>query len=389
MIEAQLAYVVDALRQMDGRRPRRVDLRPEALRRLERARSRRKAGRTVWNTGGCASWYLDDEGRNTTLWPDHTFRFRRRTRRFDAEQLRAVGLRWPAEPTIELAGRPRPRHRRRQRHRRGHRPGPRPSGAPRCCASTSTEPAPSRPPPPARSAAPPIAGATRVDVADRDAMEALADEVDGRARPARRPRQQRRRGHDRPLHRHVARRLGLDPQHQPRRRRQRLRRLRPADAGSGAGPRREPVLRPRLHADRHRAGLRHDQGRPSSPSRSACGPTGAATAWASPPSAPGVINTPIIDQHPLPWRPGVDARSGAARNGCSGGATGPSRSPPPSSTPSSTTGPSSPSAGRPGPAGPAPLGPLRLQQLLARGSAVVPFRPLVLDVRFAPEDWAQ
>ena len=41
--------------------------------------------RTVWNTGGCASWYLDAEGRNTTLWPDFTWKFRRRTRRFDAE----------------------------------------------------------------------------------------------------------------------------------------------------------------------------------------------------------------------------------------------------------------------------------------------------------------
>lgn len=37
----------------------------------------------MWNVGGCASWYLDSEGRNTTLWPDYTFRFRRLTRTFD------------------------------------------------------------------------------------------------------------------------------------------------------------------------------------------------------------------------------------------------------------------------------------------------------------------
>ena len=29
--------------------------------------------RTVWTTGGCASWYLDAHGRNTTLWPRTTF----------------------------------------------------------------------------------------------------------------------------------------------------------------------------------------------------------------------------------------------------------------------------------------------------------------------------
>ena len=46
---------------------------------------------TVWSTGGCASWYLDDTGRNTTLWPGSTWPFRRRTRRFDptAYELRA------------------------------------------------------------------------------------------------------------------------------------------------------------------------------------------------------------------------------------------------------------------------------------------------------------
>ena len=30
--------------------------------------------RTVWNTGGCTSWYLDASGRNTTIWPGTTTR---------------------------------------------------------------------------------------------------------------------------------------------------------------------------------------------------------------------------------------------------------------------------------------------------------------------------
>ena len=37
----------------------------------------------MWTAGGCSSWYLDDTGRNSTLWPDFTFRFRRRSARFD------------------------------------------------------------------------------------------------------------------------------------------------------------------------------------------------------------------------------------------------------------------------------------------------------------------
>ncbi len=37
---------------------------------------------TVWDSG-CASFYLDETGRNGTLWPDWTWRFRRVATRFD------------------------------------------------------------------------------------------------------------------------------------------------------------------------------------------------------------------------------------------------------------------------------------------------------------------
>jgi hypothetical protein len=40
-------------------------------------------GKTVWNSGGCASWYIDAEGKNTTIWPDFTFRFWQENRAFD------------------------------------------------------------------------------------------------------------------------------------------------------------------------------------------------------------------------------------------------------------------------------------------------------------------
>jgi cyclohexanone monooxygenase len=44
---------------------------------------RRLAG-TVWNAGGCSSWYLHPvSGRNTTLWPGFTWQYRRLMRRFD------------------------------------------------------------------------------------------------------------------------------------------------------------------------------------------------------------------------------------------------------------------------------------------------------------------
>lgn len=42
-----------------------------------------RARLVVFGVGGCSSWYLDAHGRNTTLWPSFTFRFRERTRKFD------------------------------------------------------------------------------------------------------------------------------------------------------------------------------------------------------------------------------------------------------------------------------------------------------------------
>ena len=59
--------------------------------------ARRSQG-TVWLAGGCASWYLDRHGHNTTLWPDFTFRFRRLTRRLDRENY--VGTPAPARTGV-------------------------------------------------------------------------------------------------------------------------------------------------------------------------------------------------------------------------------------------------------------------------------------------------
>jgi cation diffusion facilitator CzcD-associated flavoprotein CzcO len=38
---------------------------------------------SVWTSGGCDSWYLNDSGRNSNLWPGTTIDYRLRTRRFD------------------------------------------------------------------------------------------------------------------------------------------------------------------------------------------------------------------------------------------------------------------------------------------------------------------
>lgn len=81
MIESQLDRVMAALRAMRERGAATVEVLPEVQGAYNRELDA-KLSRTVWNTG-CASWYLDDTGRNPTLWPDWTWRFRRRARAFD------------------------------------------------------------------------------------------------------------------------------------------------------------------------------------------------------------------------------------------------------------------------------------------------------------------
>jgi cation diffusion facilitator CzcD-associated flavoprotein CzcO len=94
MIESQLNYVVGALAAMrrEGAHSAVVDAAAQA--RYNEGVQRAMEG-TVWTAGGCASWYIDSHGRNTTLWPGFTFRFRELTKTFDREhyELRTAPVR--------------------------------------------------------------------------------------------------------------------------------------------------------------------------------------------------------------------------------------------------------------------------------------------------------
>ena len=82
IIEAQVDYVRDAIKTMNLHRYAAVEPRPDATRAWNDDLQRRMR-RTVWNTGGCSSWYLDSSGRNTILWPRATFTFRSLLSSFD------------------------------------------------------------------------------------------------------------------------------------------------------------------------------------------------------------------------------------------------------------------------------------------------------------------
>jgi cation diffusion facilitator CzcD-associated flavoprotein CzcO len=106
IIEAQLNYMIDYLRQLDtiGGRVA-FDARPSAVHAWNRHIQDRMQ-RTVWTTGGCDSWYLDTNGRNTTVWPGTTAEFRRVTKELDLseyEVLRARPRTREPEPAVAAA----------------------------------------------------------------------------------------------------------------------------------------------------------------------------------------------------------------------------------------------------------------------------------------------
>lgn len=85
MIEGQARWAARAIRLLRERTLSTIEIRPE----IEAEHHRwieRHAGRAVWATG-CTSWYLDERGRNTALWPASATAFRARTARLRTADL--------------------------------------------------------------------------------------------------------------------------------------------------------------------------------------------------------------------------------------------------------------------------------------------------------------
>jgi cation diffusion facilitator CzcD-associated flavoprotein CzcO len=81
MLESQIRYVRQAVRRLAAAGPAAIDVRPEVQRRYNDW-VQEKVTATVWDRG-CTNWYRTASGKNTNNWPDFTFAYRARTRRFD------------------------------------------------------------------------------------------------------------------------------------------------------------------------------------------------------------------------------------------------------------------------------------------------------------------
>jgi cyclohexanone monooxygenase len=85
LIEAQLEYILDAMRTMREQGAATVEVRPD-VQGAYNERVQKALANTVWNAGGCKSYYLDRNGSNSTIYPWTTIDLRRRTSRFDAKE---------------------------------------------------------------------------------------------------------------------------------------------------------------------------------------------------------------------------------------------------------------------------------------------------------------
>ena len=84
MIEAQIAYIRQALAHRDRSGLRTLEPTPRAH---QASIAEIDAGTrgSVWTAGGCISWYVDSTGRNSTLWPGSVRAYQRRVAHFDPD----------------------------------------------------------------------------------------------------------------------------------------------------------------------------------------------------------------------------------------------------------------------------------------------------------------
>jgi cation diffusion facilitator CzcD-associated flavoprotein CzcO len=80
-IEAGMAHVIAALRELDRAEANRIELRPERAEEFDRELRAALAG-TVWHSG-CTNWYVDENGNDPNQWPWLWSTYRRRTERID------------------------------------------------------------------------------------------------------------------------------------------------------------------------------------------------------------------------------------------------------------------------------------------------------------------
>lgn len=89
VIEAQAHYIAQCVRLMRSRGLARLEVREDVQRDFN-VKIHARLARSVWNSGGCDSWFLDRSGQNRQAWPGSSVNYWRHTRKPRAEWFHTV-----------------------------------------------------------------------------------------------------------------------------------------------------------------------------------------------------------------------------------------------------------------------------------------------------------
>lgn len=81
-IESQMQYIIDAIDKGLKQKWKSIEIKEEVETKFNQ-KIQKQLGKTIWSKGGCHSWYLTKTGKNTTLYPDFSFVYRKNTKSFN------------------------------------------------------------------------------------------------------------------------------------------------------------------------------------------------------------------------------------------------------------------------------------------------------------------
>lgn len=84
MIEAQIRYISEALIMLDEKNTSTIEVKASPCQAYNKD-IQQSLKKTVWQSGGCRSWYQDAKGNNTTIWPGFTWSYILLMKHFDSE----------------------------------------------------------------------------------------------------------------------------------------------------------------------------------------------------------------------------------------------------------------------------------------------------------------
>jgi cation diffusion facilitator CzcD-associated flavoprotein CzcO len=103
MIESQIRYAAQAIAAVDRAGAQALTPTPAAQESYN-AELQEQLGGTVWSTGGCQSWYLDEHGVNRTLWSGMTWQYWLATRSLDLSEYQFLGVGSDQRRRVSAAG---------------------------------------------------------------------------------------------------------------------------------------------------------------------------------------------------------------------------------------------------------------------------------------------